>query len=92
MSEPNEEVVDLAQWVKGKEAEHAQRQAHAVMVSVDERRLAQLAKARIMLAALVKRDGRVRITRRELDAIEQRSKLDVKVQENGDLVVTFVEG
>ncbi len=92
MSETNDgEVIDLNAWMKGKEASVAKTKA-GPLISIDERRLTQLVKGRIMLAALVKRDGRVRITRRELEAVQQRDKLDVKVQENGDLMVTFVEG
>lgn len=45
-----------------------------------------------MLAALVKQSGRVRITARELQSITQKSRIDVKVQENGDLVLSFLEG
>lgn len=61
------------------------------MVAVDRAKYDRLNKARVMLAALVKQSGRVRISKRDLTPVEG-SKLDVKVQENGDLVVTFVEG
>lgn len=92
MSETNDgEVIDLNAWMKGKEAEVAKTKA-GPLVSIDERRLTQLVKGRIMLAALVRKEGRIRITRRELEAVQQRDKLDVKVQENGDLMVTFLEG
>jgi hypothetical protein len=49
-------------------------------------------KLRLMLFALIRREGRVRISRREVDAITDADKLDVKVQENGDLVVSFEKG
>jgi hypothetical protein len=61
------------------------------MVSVDERRLEQLIRGRIMLAALVRPHGRVRIPARDLAAITQKCKLDVKVGENGDVVLSLIE-
>lgn len=45
---------------------------------------------RLMLFALVRREGRVRISRADLEAAQRGGKLDVKTQENGDLVVSFV--
>lgn len=83
-------VVDLAAWTR--EREEANRKAEQRLVSVDERGLEKLHRARIMLAALVRKTGRVRISRSDLDSITPASKLDVKVQPSGDLVVTFVEG
>lgn len=62
----------------------------------DARHIDQAMKAmrrlRLMLFALVRREGRVRISQREYQAIADADKLDVKVQENGDLVVSFEKG
>jgi hypothetical protein len=55
-------------------------------------RMMSLMKTRHMLFALVRATGRVRIHRDDLKRVTDRDKLDVKVQENGDLVVTFEEG
>lgn len=73
----------------------AEREAAKVpepLISITEAQYGKLMRARIMLAALVKREGRVRLTQRELNGIGKRAKLDVKVAENGDVVMTFVEG
>ena len=59
---------------------------------VGDEQAAKLQRMRQLLFAIVKREGRVRLTRAELAAIEPRAGLDVKVQENGDLVVTFLRG
>lgn len=86
------DVVNLNDWIAEKERERQRTTETGKMVSIDERRLLSMMKQRHMLAALCRAQGRVRIPRGDLDKITQRDKLDVKVQENGDLVVTFVEG
>jgi hypothetical protein len=45
-----------------------------------------------MLTALVKEQGRVRISRVMLEGLQRTDRLDVKVQEGGDLVVTYLAG
>lgn len=67
-----------------KMAENAER------VVVGEEQASKLQKMRQMLFALVRREGRVRLTQRELAAVQSRDGLDVKVQENGDLAVTYL--
>lgn len=49
----------------------------------------QLERLMRVLFALVRAQGRVRIARADLEAATG-GKLDVKVQENGDLIVSFV--
>jgi hypothetical protein len=83
-----EKVVDLSKWL---DRNQPRASTKARMVSVDERRLEQLIRGRIMLAALVRPHGRVRIPARDLAAITQKCKLDVKVGENGDVVLSLIE-
>lgn len=71
-------------------AEH--RKESLEKLAVDDARIAKLLRARHMLFALLKQSGRARIDRRLLDSINLTDTMDIKVQENGDLVVTFVEG
>ena len=69
-----------------KMAENAER------VALGDAQAAKMQRMRIMLFALVKQLGRARLTQHELNAVEPGSGLDVKVQPNGDLVVTFLRG
>lgn len=85
----SDKIIDLAEWIDRKAPKADVR---AQLVSIDERKLGALIRGRIMLAALVKQSGRVRIPVRELQSITQKSRIDVKVQENGDLVLSFLEG
>jgi len=73
---------------EAKMAENAQR----VALANAEEQAKKLARMRYMLFALVRREGRVRLTQAELNATEPTAGLDVKVQENGDLLVTYVRG
>jgi hypothetical protein len=50
-----------------------------------------LRKAQHMLAALVKEQGRIRITRAMLESVGPKDGLDVKVDDAGNLVVTYLE-
>lgn len=47
-------------------------------------------RVRLMLLAIVRAQGRVRIERVDLDAVSSGGKLDVKVQADGSLVVSFL--
>lgn len=85
------EPINLADWIREKEVQQA-RAATARLVSIDEKRMTSLMKRSHMLAALVRATGRVRIMREDLEAIGARDRLDVKAQDNGDLVVTFLPG
>lgn len=71
-------------------AKEAERESEE-LVSMTKAQFQKLHRARVMLAALVRREGRVRIPQRELQ-IQKGDQLDVKVQENGDLLVTFKAG
>lgn len=55
-------------------------------------RIAKLLRARHMLFALVKEQGRLRIGRKVLDSVLTTDTVDIKVQEDGDLIVTLVAG
>lgn len=50
-----------------------------------------LRKAQHMLAALVKLQGRIRITRAQLESVGPKDGLDVKADEHGNLVVTYLD-
>jgi hypothetical protein len=50
-----------------------------------------LRKAQHMLAALVKEQGRIRFTRTMLESVGPKDGLDVKVDDAGNLVVTYLE-
>lgn len=67
-------------------AENAER------VVVGEEQAGKLQKMRQMLFALIRREGRVRLSRADLAAVALKDGLDAKVQENGDLVVTYLKG
>lgn len=76
-------------------AERAERPATAEEMleakANDARKLALL-KSRHMLFALVRAQGRVRISAADLSRVTDRCKLDCRVQPNGDMVVSFVDG
>lgn len=75
-----------------KRREALQRMAdNAERVVVGEEEAARRERARRMLFALVKREGRVRIPIRELEAVGARDGLDVKLV-GADLVITYLEG
>lgn len=61
-------------------------------LATDDPRLKPLLKARHMLFAMAREHGRVRIKATHLNVVTTADKLDVRVQPNGDLVVSFVEG
>jgi len=67
-------------------AENAER------VVVGEEQAGKLQKMRQMLFALIRREGRVRLSQADLAAVAPKDGLDAKVQENGDLVVTYLKG
>jgi hypothetical protein len=70
----------------------AKMNANAERTVFGEEQAAKFQRMRTMLFALVKQQGRVRFTQQELNAIEPRAGLDVKIQDNGDLLVTFLRG
>lgn len=84
------EVVPITRQQRRAQERAAAKEAQS-LVHVTKEQYDKLHRARIMLAALVRREGRVRIARRELE-LQRGDKLDVKVQENGDLMVTFKAG
>jgi hypothetical protein len=88
----DENTVDLADWVERKEREKQRSPVIASNVTVDERHYERLTRAQIMLAVLVREHGRVRLSARDLAAVTRKDKLDVKVQDNGDVIVSFVQG
>lgn len=65
--------------------------SNAEAVVLGEEEAGRRERARRMLFALVKREGRVRIPLRDLEAIGARDGLDVKVAGH-DLVITYLEG
>lgn len=69
-----------------KMAENAER------VVLGEEQAQKMQRMRIMLFALVKQLGRVRLTQAELNAIAPKDGLDVKVQPDGSLVITYLRG
>lgn len=94
VQEPVDEdnVVPLMSRQQRRAAERvAAKEAEQSLVSITTAQLEKLHRARIMLAALVRREGRVRIPQKEL-TIRKGDQLDVKVQDNGDLVVTYKAG
>lgn len=88
--EDGADVVPITRQQRRAQERAAQKDAQS-LVHVTKEQYDKLHRARIMLAALVRREGRVRIARRELE-LQRGDKLDVKVQENGDLMVTFKAG
>lgn len=46
----------------------------------------------VILLATVAQVGRVRLSKHELERISVSDKLDVRPQENGDLIVTYLRG
>jgi hypothetical protein len=84
-------TIDLQEWVQKQEVKQQRTAQAAPMVTVDERRYAMLTRAQILLAAMVRPHGRVRISRSDVDAITKKTGLDVRVQDNGDMVVTLLE-
>jgi hypothetical protein len=87
----SDNVVDLVTRQQKRAQERAAAKDAQSVVPITKERLAALMRARTMLAALVRRTGRVRISRAEVE-IGAGSRVEVKVQDNGDLVVSFVEG
>jgi hypothetical protein len=69
-----------------KMAENAER------VVLGEEQAQKMQRMRVMLFALVKQLGRARLTQAELNAIAPKDGLDVKVQPDGSLVVTYLRG
>lgn len=87
----SDKTVDLSEWVEKKERQKQRNVVPAATVTIDAKLHARLARAQIMLAALVKREGRIRIPWSEIQDIDRRGKLDVKVGDNGDVTVSYKE-
>jgi hypothetical protein len=85
-----DKTIDLSNWIEKKEQAKQRNVQIAPTVTVDEKRYERLGRAQVMLAALVKASGRVRIPRADIESIGKDSRLDVKVQENGDIVVSYM--
>lgn len=71
--------------------EKAAREGERELAAADKR-MAALMKARALLFAMARENGRIRVSRAHLDALTDRDQLAAKVQENGDIVLTFVTG
>ena len=84
MNRHERRVADIRQ-ARAKRDEQAEAQDLAALMD-------RLRRAQYMLTALVKQQGRVRIDRAMLDNLRTTDRLDVKVQEGGDLVVTYLAG
>lgn len=85
-------VVDLrSRQQRRAEAREAKKTFEDVYSEADAK-LKPLLKARHMLFALIRSQGRVRIPHMDLRAVQLEDKLDVHVDANGDLTVGYVEG
>jgi hypothetical protein len=84
--------VKRAKARQSKKDERALEKKADETLATDDARLKPLLKARHMLFALIRETGRVRIKAEHLNVVTTADKLDVRVQPNGDLMVTFVEG
>lgn len=62
------------------------------ILATSDARIARLMRAQHALLALVKREGRIRMSKRELASITTGDALEFKVQDNGDVVVSFHGG
>lgn len=84
------EVVDLrSRQQRRAEAREARKTWEDVYTDSDPR-LQPLMKARHMLFAMLRQAGRIRIPAAELQAVDLRDKVDVKVADNGDLIVEYL--
>lgn len=62
--------------------------AEAVALGVDVAEKFQ--RMRHMFFAFVRSQGRIRIPSKDLNQLEERGRLEVKVSENGDLMVSYL--
>lgn len=84
------EAVDLrSRQQRRAEAREARKTWEDVYTDSDPR-LQPLMKARHMLFAILRQAGRIRIPAAELQAVDMRDKVDVKVADNGDLIVEYL--
>lgn len=88
MNRHNRRVADIREMRERRARERQEAQDNEDMRETFDR----LRRGQYMLTALVREQGRVRISRAALESIKRTDRLDVKVQENGDLVVTFLAG
>lgn len=83
-------VVPISRQVARAEERRLAKDVDAA-VTLHEEAVRGLRKAQHMLAALVKMQGRIRITRAMLESVGPKDGLDVKVDEHGNLLVTYLE-
>lgn len=82
-----EEEIGLAKVVDLAEVRHARATAEDPL----ERVQLQAQRLGTMLSAVLRRSGRVRIGLAELEGVQRENgALDVKVEENGDLTVSYI--
>lgn len=55
-----------------------------------EKYITRLRRAQHMLAAIVRKAGRVRISRAELEAVGNEARFAVQMNKDGDVILTFV--
>lgn len=57
----------------------------------DEQSKRQPPKPHLVLAVLVRREGRVRISARDIAALHPRAKIDMRMDDQGNAILTYRE-
>lgn len=82
------EVIDFGKVMQARRKAEKEQWAEAEANEILEKMQGQMHRMQTMLVALAKRDGRIRITRREIEGVTKSDKLQVRIdQETGTVTL-----
>lgn len=86
-AEPPAGVIDFGKVMRARRAAEAEAKALDDADVLLAKMQGQMHRMQTMLVALVKRDGRVRISRSEIEGVTKTDKLQVRIDEHGNVTL-----